>query len=193
MVLLGMSLHQFACVSTQFHSFTSIDLNGKKFDLEQLSESVVLVANVASECGYTDSHYKALQKMQDLFQPTKKFTVLAYPCNQFGGQEPGSSEQIQGFIQQFSVSFPVMSKVEVKGPNADPVWKYLVKSSGVSPEWNFFMYLVDGNGDVIESWDPQSPIDDIIEVVAEAVHLEEMHQVQVERPHAAGDIPHDEL
>jgi len=177
--------------SNTFHSFTSLDIDGNKFELEDLSEKAVLVVNVASECGYTHSHYTDLQQLYQELHHTHKFEILGYPCNQFGGQEPGSPQQIKQFLKQYQVTFPVMAKVDVISENADPVWKFLVKASGVSPKWNFFKYLVDGNGDIINVWAPDTPVKDIADTVRTVVHQEELHQMQVERP----DSPfiHDEF
>ncbi|XP_023334137.1 glutathione peroxidase 7 isoform X2 [Eurytemora carolleeae] len=173
--------------SEQFHSFSSLDINGNKLKLEDLAGKVVLIVNVASECGYTDSHYTALQQLYQLLKPT------GYPCNQFGAQEPGSRHQIKEFIKQYSVSFNIMDKVEVVGKNADPVWKYLVQSSGMSPKWNFYKYLVGGEGEVLQVWGPDVPVHDILDVVQAAVDHLDQPQVQMERPLSAEEIAHDEL
>lgn len=87
---------------------------------------VSLVVNVASECGYTDSHYKALQQLQRELGPYH-FNVLAFPCNQFGQQEPDSNKEIESFVRKtYGVSFPMFSKIAVQGTGANPAFKYLV-------------------------------------------------------------------
>lgn len=122
---------------------------------------VVLVVNVASECGYTDGHYKALVRLQDKLGSTEKFTVLAFPCNQFGNQEPGSYNEILSFAKKnYNVNFPIFSKVDVVGDNAPDVWSYLTENTK-QPTWNFWKYLVDENGHVVEAWGPWISVEDI--------------------------------
>jgi len=181
------------CLASQFHSFTSLDLDGNKVDLDQFEGRVLLVVNVASECGYTDSHYAELQALQSTLAQSGKFSVIGYPSNQFGGQEPGSNQDIKEFITStYGITFPVMSKVDVIGERVDPVWRFLVKAAGVKPEWNFYKYLVDGNGDVLEVWGPNISVKQIEGFVAAAVHEAQDPQTQVVRPDAAEGV-HDEL
>ena len=93
---------------------------------------VSLVVNVASECGFTDQHYRALQQLQRDLGP-HHFNVLAFPCNQFGQQEPDSNKEIESFARRtYSVSFPMFSKIAVTGPGAHPAFKYL---TGESLSW----------------------------------------------------------
>jgi len=180
------------CVAQHLHELSSTDIDGKKFEYSALGGKVLLVVNVASECGYTDSHYTALQKLHKALHSTGKFTVIGYPCNQFGHQEPGQPFKIKHFAQRkYSVTFPLMGKVDVIGESADTVWKYIVKASGVAPTWNFFKYLIDGNGDVIEAWGPDVSVESIADQVRHAVEQE--HQGQMERPGSAYDSNHDEL
>lgn len=88
---------------------------------------IALVTNVASECGYTDSHYKAFAKVQESLGADGKFTILAFPCNQFGAQEPGSNLEIaQSMKAAYGVNFPMFAKVDVVGPDAEPAFQYLV-------------------------------------------------------------------
>ena len=120
--------------------FTPIFVSQVQFS--QFSGKVVLVVNVASECGFTESHYKGLQRLHDILNFNNKFAILgkkairllstivfifaAFPCNQFGGQEPGSREDIRHVaFKQYGVRFNLMDKVEVTGTEAHPVWKYL--------------------------------------------------------------------
>jgi len=87
---------------------------------------VVLMVNVASQCGYTDGHYRGLQRLHDILGQDGKLEILGFPCNQFGGQEPRSAGEVEAFVQsEFGVEFRMMEKVEVEGPGAHPVWKYL--------------------------------------------------------------------
>ncbi len=106
--------------------------------------------NVASECGYTHTNYQELVQLQSDYQG-KKFTVLGFPSNNFGGQEPGSDKDILSFAtKKYSVNFPLFSKVNVVGDNACDLYKYLVADTYMTPQWNFCKYLVDGNGKIIQ-------------------------------------------
>ena len=108
------------------------------------------MVNVASECGYTDGHYRELVQIQEEFSP-HGFTVLAFPCNQFGHQEPNDDKGILKFVkEQYSVNFPMFSKINVGGENAHPLYVYLYKATADYPKWNFGKYLVDRNGKVVK-------------------------------------------
>lgn len=132
--------------------------DGTFFEFETLRGHPTLIVNVASHCGFTPQ-YKQLEHLYRTYS-TKGFQLLAFPCNQFGGQEPGSDEQIQEFCKlNYDVTFPVLSKIQVNGPDADPVFVYLKKqapgllgSEGI--KWNFTKFLVDGEGNVIERYAP---------------------------------------
>lgn len=103
--------------------------------------------NVASHCGYTDLNYKELVRMQEELAP-KGFTVLAFPCNQFGEQEPGTTAEILEFAQSYGLNFPLFSKVDVTGDNISSVYSFLFEVTHTRPRWNFSKYLVDRAGAV---------------------------------------------
>eukprot|EP00963_Diacronema_lutheri_P006089 scaffold516_cov307-Pavlova_lutheri.AAC.3 len=130
-------------------------LGGAPADLGQYAGLVALVTNVASECGYTDSNYKGLQKLYEKYR-NRGFVVLGFPCNQFGAQEPGSPEEIQAFVRdQYGVTFPLFQKVDVRGQQHSPVFEYLTKELGGEPEmitWNFHKFLVDRNGKPVKHY-----------------------------------------
>uniref|UniRef100_A0A674I0E9 Glutathione peroxidase n=1 Tax=Terrapene triunguis TaxID=2587831 RepID=A0A674I0E9_9SAUR len=128
---------------------------------------VSLVVNVASECGFTDSHYKALQQLQrDL--GSHHFNVLAFPCNQFGQQEPDSNKEIESFARKtYGASFPMFSKIAVTGAGANAAFKYLIESTGEEPTWNFWKYLVAPNGKVVKAWDSTVTIEEIKPYITE--------------------------
>ena len=113
------------------------------------SPQVVLVVNVASKCGYTDSNYNQLVGLQRDYQD-RGFTVLAFPSNQFGAQEPGTNQQILSFASDYDANFPIFSKVEVVGESACEVYRYLGEALGSVPTWNFCKYLVDSGGEVVQ-------------------------------------------
>lgn len=149
---------------------TWFELSAKRSDgsilpLESLRGKVVLVVNVASRCGFTPQ-YKQLQELSDRFAE-KGLTILAFPCNQFGGQEPGSDSEILQFCStNYGVTFPVMSKIQVNGSDADPVFEYLKKQApgllgSEAIKWNFTKFLVDQKGNVISRYAPTTSPSDI--------------------------------
>ncbi|MCF8274683.1 MAG: glutathione peroxidase [Flavobacteriaceae bacterium] len=125
------------------------DLSGKPIDLSVYKGKYILFVNVASECGFT-GQYEDLQKLYDAYQGN--LMVIGVPCNQFGGQEPGTAAQIQSFCQtNYGVSFVMTEKVDVKGGNQHPLYQWLTKKSkngktDSSVKWNFQKYLVDDKG-----------------------------------------------
>lgn len=126
-----------------------------------------LVVNVASECGYTDSNYKQLTYIQDLYGYRKEFTVLAFPCNQFGKQEPGSDSEIWSFVSnKYEVNFPMFAKVDVKGEQVCDVYEYLTKSTGSTPSWNFNKYLINQHGEVVQFFTADNSFSSIKESIA---------------------------
>jgi len=172
-----------------FYSLSAENIDGKQVEFSQYEGKVVLVVNVASECGYTAGHYTGLKRLQDILRYNNKLEILAFPCNQFGGQEPGDAAQIRKVVfSQYGAKFTVFQKVEVFGPKSSPVWKYLTDNSGVVPEWNFYKYLLDHHGNIIQVWPPQTPVEDIFEAVQRAVQDAD-GEVQVESPLGS----HDEL
>ena len=102
---------------------------------------------MASQCGYTDLNYRELVKLQDEFYQ-EGFTVLAFPCNQFGEQEPGTMPEIAEFTEGYGINFPLFSKVDVAGDGASEVYSFLLESTRTQPKWNFSKYLVDRTGRV---------------------------------------------
>ncbi|KAM8935692.1 glutathione peroxidase 7 [Lycaon pictus] len=144
-----------------FYAFQAVNIRGKLVSLEKYRGSVSLVVNVASACGFTDGHYRSLQQLQRDLGP-RHFTVLAFPCNQFGQQEPDSDREIESFARRtYGVSFPMFSKVAVTGTGAHPAFKYLTQTSGKEPTWNFWKYLVAPDGKVVGAWDPTVSVEDI--------------------------------
>lgn len=128
------------------YSYTTTDLSGQSIDLEQYRGRVTLMVNVASQCGFTPQ-YDKLQELQDVWS-NKGFTVIAFPCNDFGGQEPGDADDIRQTCRvDYKTTFPVMGKVQVKaGENQSPIYMELQETTGTLPRWNFGKYLVDRNG-----------------------------------------------
>jgi len=138
----------------------NIKKNNETISLEEFKDKVLLIVNVASKCGFT-SQYDGLQKLKDKYSD-KDFEILAFPCNQFGSQEPGNNEEIQNFCSdRFGVSFPVMDKIDVNGSNTAPIYQHLksqkpglLGSEGI--KWNFTKFLVDKTGKVLDRYAPQT-------------------------------------
>ncbi|XP_051867795.1 glutathione peroxidase 7 [Pristis pectinata] len=147
--------------SKDFYAFKGVNIRGKLISLEKYRGSVSLVVNVASECGFTESHYKDLQQLQRELGPMH-FNVLGFPCNQFGNQEPGTDQEIEKFVRKtYGVTFPLFSKIAVKGTGVNAAFKYLIDSTGKEPDWNFWKYLVDPNGKVVNVWPPSVSVAEI--------------------------------
>jgi glutathione peroxidase len=144
-----------------FFDLQAKDIHGKMIDFKEFEGQVTVVVNVASECGYTDSHYTGLGRLWKQVEPTKRVKILAFPCNQFGQQEPGSGEEIYEFaVGEYGVKFTLMEKVDVNGPNASIVYKYLKSKAGpASITWNFATYYVVSPDGSITSHSGVEPMD----------------------------------
>lgn len=162
------------------HEFQALSIDGEPVSLDRFAGKVLLIVNVASECGLTPQ-YEKLEALQRKFED-RGFSVLGFPCNQFGSQEPGSDAEIAQFCTfHYGVSFPMFSKIEVNGSNAHPLYEYLrahapesVSADGPDAErftdylrqnrpdlmagnnirWNFTKFLVDGEGRVLKRYEP---------------------------------------
>ncbi len=132
------------------YDFTLNDIDGKPVSLSQFRGKVLMVVNTASFCGNTPQ-YEGLQTMYERYQ-SKGFEILAFPANNFGRQEPGTNEEIKTFCYtKYSLTFPLFSKISVKGEDKHPLYRYLTEQSPFpgEVEWNFQKYLVDRTGNVI--------------------------------------------
>jgi glutathione peroxidase len=126
---------------------------------ERYAGQVLLVVNTASKCGFTPQ-YEGLEALQRKYA-SQGFSVLGFPSNDFMGQEPGSEEDIQEFCTlTYGVKFPMFEKVEVKGPNATPLYRALARSTGVAPGWNFHKYLIARDGSVVANFPSKVKPDD---------------------------------
>ena len=143
---------------TSIADFTVATNKGDELDLKDKLGKVLLVVNTASKCGFTPQ-YDGLEK---LFQDYKDkgFEVLAFPCNQFGQQEPGDAEEIEQFCKvNFGLTFPLMQKVEVNGDNASPLFDWMKKEApglmgSKAIKWNFTKFLIDREGNVVKRYGP---------------------------------------
>ncbi|MEY4441657.1 MAG: hypothetical protein RL442_657 [Pseudomonadota bacterium] len=144
---------------TTLNHFTVHRIDGSELALSTLTGQVVLIVNTASACGFTPQ-FAGLQTLHDTYG-ARGLAVLGFPCNQFGGQDPGSPEQIQSFCQlNYGVTFPMMAKVCVNGDQADPLFQWLkAEAPGLlgsqAIKWNFTKFLVGRDGRVIRRYAPQ--------------------------------------
>jgi len=140
-----------ADASKSVHDYKANLIQGTEKNLADYKGKVLLIVNTASGCGFTPQ-YAALQSLYEKYQG-RGFEILAFPSNDFGGQEPASNEEIQKFCNlRFKVKFPLFEKVAVKGDQAHPLFQYLTKESARkgSIKWNFSKFLVDQNGQVVD-------------------------------------------
>ena len=136
-----------------FFDFEINDINEKTFALEQFKNKTILLVNVASNCGFT-KQYSELQELYDEYND-KGLVVLGVPSNQFGGQEPGSNNEIKDFCEtNFNITFPMTAKIEVKGENAHPIYLWAKENHGNSavPKWNFHKILINKYGKIEETY-----------------------------------------
>ncbi|MBO6531741.1 MAG: glutathione peroxidase [Allomuricauda sp.] len=137
-------------MNASFYDFEANGLNGEKISMEEFKGKTILVVNTASACGLTPQ-YKGLEKLYQKYKD-KGLVVLGFPCNQFGNQESGTSEEIQEFCQvNYGVSFPMFEKIKVNGSSAHPLFKFLKSKLGggifgSKIKWNFTKFLINKNG-----------------------------------------------
>lgn len=147
-----------ASSATSVYDFTVKDASGKDVDLSVYKGKVLLIVNVASQCGLTNSNYTELSQVYEKYKD-QGLEILAFPCNQFAGQEPGTNEEIVQFAcTRFKAEYPIFDKVDVNGSNASPLYKFLKSSKGGifgdSVKWNFSKFLVDKEGRVVDRYAP---------------------------------------
>jgi glutathione peroxidase len=147
----------------ELYQFSARALGGETIGLERYRDKVLLIVNTASECGFTPQ-YAGLQKLHEHYA-ARGFEVLGFPCNQFGKQEPGDAAQIGSFCEKnYGVTFPMFDKIDVNGPNAHPLYRYL---TGEAPgllgllgfeaiKWNFTKFLVDRKGGIVKRYAPMT-------------------------------------
>jgi len=140
------------------YDITVNDIHGKRKTLDQYKDKVLLIVNVASQCGFTPQ-YKGLEALYEKLHP-RGLEILGFPCNQFGAQEPGSEEEIAQFCDlNYGVKFPLFAKIDVNGATTAPLYQYLKKAKpgllGTEAiKWNFTKFLVDRKGAVVERYAP---------------------------------------
>ncbi|MBL9166603.1 MAG: glutathione peroxidase [Verrucomicrobiales bacterium] len=168
-----------ALMTTLSHAASSLydiplkDIDQKATSLKAYQGKVLLVVNVASQCGLTPQ-YKSLEKLHQKFKG-KGFTVLGFPCNDFGAQEPGSNEEIKSFCSsKYQVTFPMFDKLHVKGSEQHPLYTALTGKDSPFPgdtKWNFGKFLIGKNGEILKRFEPKTTPDDpaVIEAIEAAL------------------------
>lgn len=160
-------------MAMSIYSYSAQTINGENKPLADYAGKVMLIVNTASKCGFT----KQFEGLQELYEQYKNqgLVILGFPCNQFGSQDPGTNTEIDSFCQEnFGVSFPMFSKINVKGENAHPLFTYLTKEAkGIlthTIKWNFTKFLINKQGDVIHRFAPQTKPKNIKKEIEKALN-----------------------
>ena len=158
---------------TSIYDFTARDIDGKERSLSEFRGKLLLIVNVASQCGFTPQ-YKGLEELHRKYAD-KGVEVLGFPCNQFGKQEPGDAEEIKNFCSlTYDVTFPIFAKIDVNGPQAHPLYQYLEREKRgflgtKNIKWNFTKFLVSRDGQVLGRFAPSFTPEQLDGVIAEAL------------------------
>ena len=160
LLLTGMVMTASLFGASSVHEFTLNSIDGKPAPLSAYQGKVVLIVNVASRCGFT-SQYAGLEALYEKYKD-RGFVILGFPANNFGGQEPGTNEEIKTFCStKYNVTFPMYAKISVKGDDKAPLYQFLTDTTGSEIQWNFTKFLVDKNGKVVARFEskvtPESP------------------------------------
>ena len=145
-------------MSDSVYDFHAVSIRGEPVDLASQRGKVLLIVNTASECGFTPQ-FKGLEQLWEDYGP-RGLVVIGFPSNEFGGQDPGSNDQIASFCEMnYGVSFPMMEKIKVNGSDAHPLWKFLKSEKpgilGIEAiKWNFTKFLVGRDGQVVKRYAP---------------------------------------
>jgi len=172
--LLSRPLSAMAASPSSIYDFTAKDIDGNDVSLSKYAGHVCIIVNVASKWGKTAVNYKQLVALQKEYAEAAGLRILAFPCNQFGSQEPGTDAEIKAFATnkgvEFDKGFDFFSKIDVNGSNAHPLWDYLKKKQGGTLtnaiKWNFSKFVIDKEGQPVARF---SPMDDPIPKVEESI------------------------
>ena len=159
-----------AFAASSIHEFTLPSIDGAPAPLAAYTGKVVLIVNVASQCGYTPQ-YAGLEKLYETYKD-RGLVIAGFPANNFGAQEPGTNDEIKTFCSRnYHVTFPMYAKISVKGGDQAPLYRFLTGTGGGDIKWNFTKFLVDGNGKVIGRFEssvtPDSP--DLVNAIEKAL------------------------
>lgn len=158
-------------MTNNIYDFKVLDINGNDISLTQFQNKVLLIVNTASQCGFTPQ-YKGLESIYNKYKD-RGFIILAFPCNQFGTQEPGNADEIKNFCTlNYSTTFPIFAKIEVNGKNAHPLYEYLKKTlPGIltieAIKWNFTKFLVDKTGMPVKRFAPSDKPENLTKEIEE--------------------------
>jgi glutathione peroxidase len=158
---------------TTVYDFSARDIDGKERSLSEFRGKLLLIVNVASQCGFTPQ-YKGLEALHRKYAE-KGVEVLGFPCNQFGKQEPGDAEEIKNFCSiNYDVTFPLFAKIDVNGPAAHPLYNYLTREKGGGLlgrgiKWNFTKFLIGRDGEVLGRFAPTFTPEQLDGVIAKAL------------------------
>lgn len=146
--------------ASSIYDFHATDIYGKDVGLDKYRDHVCIIVNVASNCGFTDVNYKELVQLYEKYSEKEGLRILAFPSNQFGGQEPGTSEEILNFVKKYNVTFDLFEKIDVNGDNAHPLWKWLkTQAAGFITDdikWNFTKFVINKEGKVVSRHAPST-------------------------------------
>ena len=169
MLLFLMLFNLFATTQNSILDFKATGVDGKTIDLSQYKGKKILIVNVASECGFTPQ-YEGLEQLYEKFKD--RLVIIGFPANNFGQQEPGTNKEIQTFCEKnYAITFPIMSKVSVKGTDIDPLFKWMIEQPNPDftgdIKWNFEKFLFDENGKLIHRF--RSKTEPMSEVMIKAL------------------------
>lgn len=144
--------------ASTIYDFHAKDIHGNDVSLNKYREHVCIIVNVASNCGLTDTNYRELVQLYEKYNEKKGLRILAFPSNEFGGQEPGTSAEILEFVKKYNVTFDLFEKINVNGNNAHPLWKWLkTQANGFITDdikWNFTKFIINKEGKVVSRFAP---------------------------------------
>ncbi|GFN32807.1 glutathione peroxidase [Paenibacillus xylaniclasticus] len=157
------------------YDYTVNNAKGEPVSLSAYKGKVLVIVNTASQCGLTPQ-YEGLQELYEKYAP-RGLEILGFPCNQFGGQEPGSNDEIQSFCTlNYGVTFPILAKVDVRGETAIPLFRYLSDAAPVEapegevqdndPKWNFTKFVIDREGQVAARFEPRQTPESMEELIS---------------------------
>ena len=158
---------------TQIYEYTVKNKDNSEIKMSDYRDKVLLIVNTASKCGFTPQ-YTGLEELYKKYKD-QGFTILAFPCNQFGRQEPGDAEEIKSFCSlTYDVTFPLFSKVDVNGKDEEPLFKHLKKEApgllgSKAIKWNFTKFLIGKKGEVIKRYAPKDKPEDLNQDIAKAL------------------------